>query len=359
MTKRASFPLLRSFVFEATTRCNHDCLHCYNVWKNAAPYPTGELDTPDTLTLLGRMLDQSGAHLVTVTGGEPLLRPDLFQLIEYLASRGVSVNLISNGRGLDQATISRLGDQVSVYELPLLSSDRAVHDRMSGSAGAFDRVTEAIVDLKLARRTVVAAFVATRLNLPTWSSTLELCVALGVDGVMFNRFNPGGRGRLHLAELQASPAELVEALGVADRAVQAHRLSISCPIAFPPCVVDVRPFRHLTFGFCAAGTQRAYYTLDALGHLRPCNHSPTILGNLRDQALCELLSSAALERFVVGRPARCGGCAFEESCLGGCKAAAEACYGSVELMDPFLARFGARPIEQPCREFHHAAEPEE
>ncbi len=73
----------QSFVFEVTQACNHDCLHCYNVWKNAAPYPSGQLDTNATLAMLGRMLDQTRAQLVTLSGGEPLLRADIFQIIEF------------------------------------------------------------------------------------------------------------------------------------------------------------------------------------------------------------------------------------------------------------------------------------
>ena len=50
----------QSFVFEVIQGCNHDCLHCYNAWKNAVPYPMGQLDTATTLAMLGKMLDQTG-----------------------------------------------------------------------------------------------------------------------------------------------------------------------------------------------------------------------------------------------------------------------------------------------------------
>jgi organic radical activating enzyme len=110
-----------SFVFEITQHCNHRCLHCYNVWKNAGEYPQGELDTADTLKILERMLDQTGAGLVTLSGGEPLLRSDVFQVVSFLNARDVAVNLITNGTLLDDAAIARLADRVSIFELPLLS----------------------------------------------------------------------------------------------------------------------------------------------------------------------------------------------------------------------------------------------
>jgi len=59
--------LHESLVFEVTQRCNHACLHCYNAWKNAAPYPaTEELSTADTLAMLGKVLDETGARLISL-----------------------------------------------------------------------------------------------------------------------------------------------------------------------------------------------------------------------------------------------------------------------------------------------------
>ena len=95
-----------SFVFEVTTRCNHDCLHCYNAWKNGEPYPAGELPTGETLAMLGKMLDETQARLVTLSGGEPLLRADLGEIVDYLAGRGVAINLICNGVLLDAAAFA-------------------------------------------------------------------------------------------------------------------------------------------------------------------------------------------------------------------------------------------------------------
>jgi radical SAM protein with 4Fe4S-binding SPASM domain len=334
-------PRQDSFVFELTARCNHDCLHCYNAWKNPVGYPLGELGTSETLAMLGKLLDETGASLVSLSGGEPMLRPDLYEIVDCLVARGISVNLITNGSLLDDAAIARLlPEKISVFELPLLSVERAIHDRMSGKPGAFDRATAAMAELKLRRQRVVGVFVATKLNLPTWRQTAELAVALGLDGVMFNRFNPGGAGIRNLQMLQATPAEIQAALDVAEESSAKYELPISCSIAMPPCLFDVKRYRRLTFGFCAAGTARAYYTLDPLGNVRPCNHSPTILGNIRETGFAAMAGSAKMRDFVAARPEFCAGCRLETECLGGCKAAAEAAAGSAWSCDPFLAAFG-------------------
>jgi radical SAM protein with 4Fe4S-binding SPASM domain len=332
-----------SLIFEVTQRCNHDCLHCYNAWKNESPYPDApELSTAETLALLDKVLDETGAGHVTLTGGEPLLREDLPALVEHLNARHCEVNLITNGTRLDEATIARLTpDRISIFEVPLLSAEAALHDRLSGAEGAYDKVTMAIADLKLAGQTVVCVFVATALNLSTWAETLELAFALGADGVMFNRFNPGGEGFRNLDLLQPSPEALRTALDVAQELSAAYALSVSCSIAMPPCLFEYERWPGLTFGFCAAGTADAYYTLDPAGNLRPCNHSMIILGNLRERSFWELADSPAMRNFVAARPGFCDGCRLADECLGGCKAAAEVCYGRLTASDPFLRAYGS------------------
>jgi radical SAM protein with 4Fe4S-binding SPASM domain len=125
-------------------------------------------------------------------------------------------------------------------------------------------------------------------------------------------------------------------LETAEAYASRYGVGIGASIAIPPCLIDPEPFPHVGFGFCAAGTKNAYYTLDPLGNLRPCNHTPTILGDLRDTPLREILASPELEAFRKARPAFCRGCSLEEACLGGCKAAGQVCYGALTDPDPFL-----------------------
>ena len=333
----------QSFVFEVTRRCNHECPHCYNAWKNPGDYAPDELPTDQTLAILDRMLDQTGARLVTVSGGEPLLRDDIFAIVDHLAKRAIAVNFLTNGSLMNDDAIARLaeGEKVSIFELPLLSVERAIHDEMSGRAGAFDDVTLAIASLKAARQRVVTVFVATKQNLHTWKRTAELAIALGADGIMFNRFNPGGQGRANVEALQAAPAELSAALDEAQAITEQYKLPISCSIAMPPCLFDHDRWPGLGFGFCAAGTERAYYTLDPVGNVRPCNHSTLILGNIGEVDFADMVESADMQDFKTARPTICSGCSVEETCLGGCKAAAEVCCGSTREADPFLAAFAA------------------
>ena len=335
-------PRLQSLIFEITQRCNHACLHCYNIWQgeppsSPIPYPRGELDTTQTLHLINKALDETDCHHVTLTGGEPLLRADLPILLDTLRKRNTQVTIISNGRLLkEQTAASLLEHGVALFELPLLSHQREVHDRLSAAPGAWDSVLAAMTHIRLHHGQVVTAFVATRLNIGHLYETIKLAFAFGARAIMFNRFNPGGRGRTYLDQLLPSIEQVREALTVAESASVEFGIPISCSIPIQPCLIDTSAFPHLGFGYCAAGSERAYYTLDPLGNVRPCNHSTTILGNLFEESFGKLVSPKRLSGFVNALPSSCTACEQSAVCQGGCKAAAQVCYGSLEAIEPFM-----------------------
>ena len=334
-----ALPHLQSLIVEITQACNHVCPHCYNVWQGsqATSYPRGQLDTSRTLELLSKALDETVCSHVTLTGGEPLLRSDLFKILEFLQQRRVRVTIISNGHLLQEtaaASLVQLG--VGLFELPLLSHRRAVHDELSGSPGAWDAVLAAMVNVRQQGGQVVAAFVATQKNIKDLGEMIHLAFAFGARGVMLNRFNPGGRGRDHLLDLLPSIEQVRLALTEAEAAAIKLNLPISCSIPLQPCLIDTSLFPHLGFGFCAAGSERAYYTLDPLGNLRPCNHTDTILGNLFEESFSDLINPARMSPFTRAIPPFCESCAHRQECQGGCKASAQVCYGSLGVEEPFL-----------------------
>ncbi len=335
-------PHLETLIFEVTQRCNHACLHCYNVWhaeSNGHPcrYPRGESDTPRTLALLSKALDETHCQHVTLTGGEPLLRCDLAEILDFLRARNVRVTLISNGRLLTEETVVDLLERgVTMFELPLLSHRRERHDFLSGAPGAFDAVLAAMASIRYQQGRFVSVFVGTQLNLPDLYDTIKMAWAFGASGLLFNRMNVGGRGCAHVEELLPSVEQVRQMLAVASAAAEEFQLAISCSIAIPPCLINIDAYPNLPFGFCSAGTSRAYYTLDSLGNLRPCNHTSTILGNLFDESFADLAAGKRLSSFVEAVPDFCHPCKLRATCQGGCKAAAEACYGSLHAAEPFL-----------------------
>lgn len=326
-----------SIIFEVTQRCNNECLFCYNVWYNdRISYPKGELSTEDTKKLLRKIIKDTHCKQITFTGGEPFLRKDLLELVAFVRSEGAIPTIISNGTLIDEETAKETISQgVTLFELPLLSSNRNVHNYLS-QRDSFDKVTDAIANIKLYGGMVVVVFVGTKKNIDDFKEMIELAIALGTNGIMFNRFNVGGRGVKYLDELLPTPEQVINALETAEEAIEKYGIDISCSIPIQPCIIDTTKFKKLHFGFCAAGTERSYYTVDPMGNLRMCNHTPSILGNLLEKSFSQLTRRSCIESFVEAIPETCKGCKLEKTCLGGCKAAAEACYGSLVSEEPFI-----------------------
>ena len=343
--KPAALRQYHSVIFEVTNQCNLDCSYCYNVW-NGSDYPRGQLDTRATCELMGRIVDGTGCRLLTLTGGEPLLRQDLEQLVAHAADLGVSCNLITNGTLLTQGRAGRLVEAgVGLFETPLLGADRRLAMELHGR-DVLSSTQEAIVTIVEAGGAVVTAFVATRRNIDSVQDAVELSFALGASGMMFNRFNPGGRGGANAEELMPTPQQLERALSALDQFVGKTGFPVNCSIPIHPCILETSSFTQLNFGFCAAATDRAYYTFAPLGNLRMCNHSPAILGNIFEEDFQTMTTPDRTRFFLEPVPEMCRGCRRLDQCRCGCRAGAESCYGDLGRPDPYLARYGRGPITE-------------
>ncbi len=328
----------QSMLYEVTPRCNLRCLHCYNVWKDDVGYSdSAEADTLTAQQLIRKSIKESGTRNFTFTGGEPTLRDDLEILVAEAARHCPSVTIITNGTRLDEARIQSLIQAgVTLFELPLNGPDAATHNRLAGCDGAFEAVVKATADIRHLNGEVAFVFVATKLNIDRYLETLELGVALGVRNWLFNRYNAGGACHGNPEQLMPSIAQLKTALAAAETAAVQYGLGIGCSITLPDCLIDHAPYPHLSFGYCAAGTDRTYLTIDPLGNVRPCNHTPQILGNLLTSSLRSMYTGKAMRCFATASPTFCANCKLEPQCQGSCKAAAETCYGSLHDLDPFL-----------------------
>lgn len=319
------------FIFEVTARCNNHCLYCYNVWKCRSPTP-GDMPAEAWRSTVEKLRREARVKLITVSGGEPLLKEDLPEIIDAIVDRHIGVNLITNGTLLTERNIARTG-RATLYEVPLLSDKAGVHDAMAGSR-AFDKVLEGIAGLVEAKAAFTTVFVATALNAPDLLGACEMAVALGASSLMYNPFNPGGEGLRHVEELSL-PAETVKShLDLLEGLSEKYGIPVHVGVPILPCVLDTSAYKRITFGGCPAGDRGAYYTIDPSGMLRLCNHSPAILGDFKREPFRKLKASAAVKAFREAVPKKCAGCKSLPSCRGGCKAAAEQLYGTLDVLEP-------------------------
>ncbi|HEY3445237.1 MAG TPA: radical SAM protein [Myxococcales bacterium] len=333
---------------ELTSACDHRCAHCYNVWNApGSQYPRGALPTADYLAMLERLVRQSGARELVLTGGEPLLHPDALKVAEKavsLVSRVGSggppgrphVRLVTNGSHVDPATAKSLkGIGISAVQLTLLASRREKHDALKGVT-SFDDTLRALLNLRDVGLPVQVCFVASRQNAGELPDVLELCYGLGVRMLVYNRMCPSGGAVGRIAELVPEVEEVEADLEVAERLGRLRGIAVATAMPIPPCLVRLERYPWIRFGFCSVGSASPNLVVDPLGNVRPCNLSSTILGNVLKTDFAKIRHAAFGKRFRREVPPMCRGCAYQDSCNGGCKASALAAYGSAVKPEPFL-----------------------
>ncbi len=327
-------------IFEVTQRCNLKCRFCYNIWHKHPETVHEDLNPKETREMLAKLLKETKPSLFTISGGEPTLRPDLVDISLQAALSGAQLNIITNGQALDKKlakTLVRAG--ISLFEIQLLSDRPDEHEYLQGCSGSFEKSVRGIEAVLSTKAKIVVALIVTKINLARLWETLEFARSLGTHGVMLNRFNPGGRGLENLDELSPSPQDVLFMLDTAERFAVEKRFPISVSIPIPCCLVDIKNYPHLGFGFCSAGTEECYPVVDSIGNLRPCNHTPLVLGNIREKSFWELMDSAERKEFIEDIPEMCRGCKDIETCRASCRAAANECGGT----EPFVAQILSAP----------------
>ena len=296
------------------------------------------MDTEEICGLIARLCDQLPVENIALSGGEPLLRGDLPQILAFLRSRRINPVIISNGTLLTKENVAATVADVT-YEVTLLSHRAGIHDHLAGRRGAWQAVFDGMCNVRQAGGAMVAVFVATKLNYVDLRQTVELAIALGAKGLMYNRMNLGSHNMRWAEKLLPAPNMLQENLDVLEEAGEQYGLPIAVSVPIEPCVVDVRKYEHIQFGWCPLAGEDSYFTIDPSGNVRICNHSPVVLGNIRQQSFRDIYyKHSYVKRFRQTFPAECQGCPpdLKQLCCGGCKAAAEQCYGTPERADPFV-----------------------
>lgn len=336
-------PLPKTFVIELTQRCNHRCMYCYTAW--GAPelrygqQGCDEMTTAEIKEVIAKLQDEAAPQSIALSGGEPSLRGDLPEILAFIRKRGIDPIVITNGSLLSEELAAAVGQAESTCEITLLSYRSEVHDQLAGRRGARDDAIRGITNLQRAGGHTMAVFVATQFNYMDLYRTAELALALGAFGLMYNRINLGAYNMRHADRLLPTPAMIRENLDMLEALGDKYEVPIVITVVIEPCVVDVRQYERIRFGWCPQAGEQSYYTIDPAGNIRICNHSPTILGNIHRDSFSDIYYHHPYVReFRETWPQECVDCPPElkQMCGGGCKAAAEQCYGALQRVDPFV-----------------------
>jgi pyrroloquinoline quinone biosynthesis protein E len=327
--------------FELMTGCDHACGHCYNVWTAEegdaqAGYVKGHLKPAEYLAMMEKAVTESGAEMLTITGGEPLLRKDALDIIDKACELAKNVLLITNGSHVDPETCARFAKAgVASVQLTLLSADRDKHNKLKG-ADCFDDTVRAALNLRDAGVHAQVCFVAMRQNWMDFADVMELCMVLGIDSIAYNRMSPTGGAIHNIQRLLPEVAHVESNLDTAEQLGPRWKIRVSTAMPIPPCLVRIERYEWVKFGFCSTGTHSPNIVIDPMGNVRSCNLASGLMGNVLEQDFASIMANPYQREFKKNVPEMCRGCRYETSCQGGCKESAFATFGDHAHPEPFV-----------------------
>jgi AdoMet-dependent heme synthase len=369
-----------SVSWNLTQRCNLTCAHCYMSAFGGAD-TRDELSTAECRRVVDEIALVNPNVFLILTGGEPLLRPDLFDVAAHATDRGFTVVFGTNGVLLREREARRMrAVGVLGASLSLDSTDRERHDRFRRLPGAWDGAVRASKVLRSEGLDFSLHMSVTDWNLEEVPAMIDLARELGARVLNFFFLVRTGRGAA-LTDITPEQYERVltylakaQAVGGADADlatpdVAAFEDPWSAPVGragdllirakcaphFRRIIWELDPASRLlgnyAHGACPAG--KYYCRITPAGDLTPCPFMPVSAGNLRRASFGELWRGAgvleALREPALG--GRCGVCEFSRIC-GGCRCRAYATSGDYLAEDPACAyqpgAHGGRVIDLPA-----------
>jgi heme b synthase len=197
-------PPPRIVAWEITRRCNLNCAHCRASAEDSLY--EGELSTEKCFSLVDDIC-AAGKPVLILTGGEPLMRSDIFEIAEYAAGKGLPVCIGTNGTVVTEEIAKRMKQvPISRISVSIDFSEAEMQDRFRGVQGALNDALQGIRNAQNAGVEVQINCTITKMNLPHMESLLSLALDLGVASFHPFVIVPTGRGK-GLKESELTPAE--------------------------------------------------------------------------------------------------------------------------------------------------------
>jgi len=178
-------------VWNITRACNLKCVHCYN--DSGASKASDELSTEQAKAVLDDLV-QFGVPSILFSGGEPLMRPDLFTLIGYVVERGLRAVISTNGTLITADIATQMKRHGVSYVGISLDGVGEVNDKFRGVAGAFDRAVAGVKNCQDAGVRIGLRLTLTQRNVQDLESLFEFFEAENIERACFYHFVPSGRG---------------------------------------------------------------------------------------------------------------------------------------------------------------------
>jgi len=179
-------PIISECHWEITKNCNLACIHCISSIGNKR-----ELNTQRVLRVIDKLSNLECKELY-FTGGEPLFRKDIFQILKEAKGKKFKIGLLTNGTLINSKNIKKIKSLVDEIGLSLDGSSPQVNDQIRG-VGTFSQIIKAIKSIKNNRIPFTLYITITKINLPDFENILRLAKHFGIDSLRINEVTPRGK----------------------------------------------------------------------------------------------------------------------------------------------------------------------
>jgi AdoMet-dependent heme synthase len=309
--------------WEVTAACNLSCGYCR---ASASKKPDAdELSTKEALSFLDSIAALQ--PMLILSGGEPLLRPDIFLLARHAVALGMRVSLASNGTILSPVVADEIAASgISRVSISLDGAAPEKHDQIRGK-GSFQAALQGIENLRGKVDFQINNTLTSR-NESDVAAIFDLAQRVGARALHFFFLVATGRGRE--ADL-ISPERQEQLLQEIDR--ERARRPFEVQVTCAPQYARIASPGKGRAGGCLAG--KSFVFVSRKGDVYPCGYFPMRVGNIRETNFRDIWENAAELRALRERTlnGKCGRCSFSGIC-GGCRARAYAKTGDFLGSDP-------------------------
>ena len=333
-------------LWEVTQKCNLRCIHCR---ADASPEKKeGKLIKGDDAFRLIDQLAEMGCPTLALTGGEPLLRKDIVQIVKYATSKNVRTRIQSNAQLLTEEIADQLkGAGLFSYGVGMDGSNAEINDKIRNKKGAFNKAVAAIKMLKAKGIKAHVEFTVTKINLHDLHATLDLLESIGVDTFLARAAIFTGRATADNAVFRLSKLEYKKFLEQLSEERRARKMTLNCQdplyhLADNSIVDKLKTYGDIYSGCvlsgCTAGLNMVH--IHSNGDVGICTFLPDIiLGNILEKPLQEIWDKRfdilevkkLTERDYEGK---CKTCADKFIC-GGCRARSLCIKNNLFEHDPY------------------------
>lgn len=326
---------------EVAASCNLTCVHCF----------AGELPRRESRLSLQRLdrlfaeMAAAGSFRLGLTGGEPLLRNDLFDIIDLATNHGLHPCVTTNGLLVDEEVARAFGERDLVWLNVSLEGATAESNDAVRGPGTFDRVLERLAVLR-EHCAFTLAFTITSANAEQIDACVRLSERVGASTAVFRPLYPVGVARDHL-DLMPTFDQYTSALDTIAATAGEHRLHHLDPFS-PRIRAERQSVVHTNLG-CGAGNLVASISLS--GGMNPCSFlgPDFVAGSVADTTFADLWHDSGGFRSIRALPGgnACGGGCGSHGAghfTGGCRARALVLNGHIDAPDPWLTADGVHPL---------------